>query len=139
MVTLNKIVAFVVTTWPEQATVFYRDKLGFKFVQDDSFALVFDAHGSRLRVVKMKEFTPAGYTVPGWEVDAIEKAVKELNGRGVAFERFEGMAQDKLGIWSAPGGSRVAWFKDPDGNVLSLSQPPPRNVPSVDARRRSPQ
>ncbi len=77
-----------------------------------------------LRVVKMKpqKFTPASYTILGWEVDAIEKAVTELNSRGVVFERFAGMAQDTLGVWNAPGGSKVAWFKDPDGNVLSLSQ-----------------
>jgi catechol 2,3-dioxygenase-like lactoylglutathione lyase family enzyme len=119
---LDKVVAFIVTTKPEEAKAFYRDRLGFKFLQDDSFALVFDAHGTMLRVVKMKKFTPASYTILGWEVDAIEKAVTELNSRGVVFERFEGMAQDKLGVWNAPGGSKVAWFKDPDGNVLSLSQ-----------------
>jgi catechol 2,3-dioxygenase-like lactoylglutathione lyase family enzyme len=124
MIALNKIVAFVVTTRPEQATVFYRDKLGFKFVQDDAFALVFDAHGTTLRVVKMKSFTPPGYTVLGWEVDAIDKAVVELGGRGIDFERYQGMVQDQMGIWNAPGGSKVAWFKDPDGNVLSVSQRP---------------
>lgn len=124
---LDKVVTFVVTTKPEDAKAFYRDRLGFKFLQDDSFALVFDAHGTMLRVVKMKpkKFAPASYTILGWEVDAIEKAVTELSSRGVVFERFEGMAQDKLGVWSAPGGSKVAWFKDPDGNVLSLSQHAP--------------
>jgi catechol 2,3-dioxygenase-like lactoylglutathione lyase family enzyme len=119
---LDKVVAFVVTTKPQEATAFYSDKLGFKFLQDDSFVLVFDAHGTRLRVVKMKKFTPAGFTILGWEVEAIEKTVAELAARGVVFERFEGMAQDELGIWNSPGGSKVAWFKDPDGNVLSLSQ-----------------
>ena len=121
----DQIVAFVVTTKPEEAKAFYRDKLGFAFIQDDSFALVFDAHGTMLRIVKMKKFTPAAYTILGWEVDAIDKAVAELSSCGVAFERYEGMAQDHLGIWNAPGGSKVAWFKDPDGNVLSLSQHAP--------------
>jgi catechol 2,3-dioxygenase-like lactoylglutathione lyase family enzyme len=119
---LDKVVAFVVTTKPQEATAFYRDKLGFKFLQDDSFALVFDAHGTMLRVVKMKKFTPAGFTILGWEVEAIGKTLAELAARGVVFERFEGMAQDELGIWNSPSGSKVAWFKDPDGNVLSLSQ-----------------
>lgn len=122
---LDKVVAFVVTTKPQEAKTFYRDRLGFKFLQDDSFALVFDAHGTMLRVVKMKKFAPASYTILGWEVDAIEKAVTELSSRGIIFEHFAGMPQDKLGIWNAPGGSKVAWFKDPDGNVLSLSQHAP--------------
>jgi len=75
-----------------------------------------------LRIAKVKEFTPAPFTVLGWEVEHIEEAAAELHKNGVTFERFPGLTQDALGIWSAPGGAKVAWFKDPDGNILSLSQ-----------------
>ena len=124
MLELKRIVAFVITTNPDQALNFYRDSLGFKFVKDDGFALVFDAHGTMLRVAKSRpgEFTPAPYTVLGWEVEDIEDAVKQLKDRGVLFERYAQMPQDKNGIWAAPGGDKVAWFKDPDANVLSVSQ-----------------
>lgn len=122
MAALNKIVAFVATMNPEQAKLFYRDKLGLKFLSDDGFALVFDIQGTMLRVAKVNDFTPASYTVLGWEVAAIAESVAQLDAKGVSFERFAGLPQDKLGIWSAPGGAKVAWFKDPDGNILSLSQ-----------------
>jgi len=119
---LSKFVVFAITTKPEEAKAFYSDKLGFTFLRDDGFALVFDAHGTMLRVSKMREFTPAQYTVLGWEVEDIVRAVKGLNERGVNFERYPGMPQDENAICTFPGGARVAWFKDPDGNVLSLSQ-----------------
>ncbi len=113
MAKLGKIVAFVATKKPEQAKQFYRNKLGLKFLSDDGFALVFDIQGTMLRIAKVKDFTPAAYTVLGWEVSAIEESVAQLAAKGV-----------KLGIWAAPGGAKVAWFKDPDGNILSLSQHP---------------
>ena len=119
---LSKLVGFAITTRPEEAKTFYSDKLGFTFLRDDGFALVFDAHGTMLRVSKMREFTAAQYTVLGWEVEDIIRAVKGLNERGVSFERYPGMPQDENAICTFPGGARVAWFKDPDGNVLSLSQ-----------------
>jgi catechol 2,3-dioxygenase-like lactoylglutathione lyase family enzyme len=119
---LNKIVAFVATRNGDKAKAFYQDKLGLKFVSDDGFALVFDIGGTMLRIARVKEFSPFPFTVLGWEVDAIEKAVADLMQKGVTFERFPGMSQDKQGIWVAPGGTKVAWFKDPDGNVLSLGQ-----------------
>jgi catechol 2,3-dioxygenase-like lactoylglutathione lyase family enzyme len=122
MALLNKLVAFVATRNPELSKQFYRDKLGLKFLSDDGFALVFDIAGTMLRIAKVKDFTPLPFTVLGWEVTSIGKAVVELAGKGVVFERFPGMTQDKLGIWNAPGGAKVAWFKDPDGNILSLSQ-----------------
>ena len=122
MQTLNRMVGFALTTKPEQATAFYRDILGFKFVKDDGFALVFDAHGTMLRISNLKQFTPAQFTVLGWEVEDIESAVHELVKRGVTFERYPGMPQDENAICTFPGEARVAWFKDPDGNVLSLSQ-----------------
>jgi catechol 2,3-dioxygenase-like lactoylglutathione lyase family enzyme len=119
---LNQIVAFVATTDAKQAKSFYRDKLGLKFVSDDGFALVFDIKGTMLRIARVKGLAPAPYTVLGWQVAKIKEDVSALSKKGVVFERFPGMSQDALGIWSAPGGAKVAWFKDPDGNILSLSQ-----------------
>jgi len=122
MAKLNKIVAFVATRNADKAKLFYADKLGLRFLNDDGFALVFDIAGTMLRIARVKEFTPFPFTVLGWEVEAIEQTVADLGAKGVAFERFPGLRQDPLGIWAAPGGAKVAWFKDPDGNVLSVSQ-----------------
>ncbi len=122
MARLNKIVAFVATRNAEQAKSFYADKLGLRFVSDDGFALVFDIAGTMLRIARVKELTPAPFTVLGWEVEAIEETVSDLGRNGVSFQRFPGLPQDPLGIWAAPGGAKIAWFKDPDGNVLSVSQ-----------------
>ena len=122
MAELNKIVAFVATRNAEKSKLFYQDKLGLKFVTDDGFALVFDIEGTIFRIARVKEFNPLPFTVLGWEVEAIEKTVAALSQKGVTFERFPGLSQDQAGIWAAPGGAKVAWFKDPDGNVLSVSQ-----------------
>ena len=120
---LNKMVGFVTTTAPERARAFYGDTLGFRFIEDDGFALAFDANGTLLRVAKAQSFTPSQATVLGWEVTDIAAAVRELAARGVVFEQFNlpFLVQDALGIWTAPNGDRVAWFKDPDGNTLSIS------------------
>jgi len=118
----SKIVAFVPTVDPDRARGAHEEKLGLTFVSDDKFAMVFALGDSMLRVVRMGEFTPAPFTVLGWEVVDIDIAVQQLADSGVAFERYEGLQQSDLGIWNAPGGARVAWFKDPDGNVLSVSQ-----------------
>jgi catechol 2,3-dioxygenase-like lactoylglutathione lyase family enzyme len=115
------IVAFVPTKDAEKAKAFYVDVLGLRFVKDDGFALVLDANGIMIRVAKA-QFTPAPFTILGWQVTDIEKMVAGLQGKGVHFERFGFFEQDELGIWTAPGGDKVAWFKDPDGNVLSVSQ-----------------
>jgi hypothetical protein len=96
--------------------------LGLKFLRDDGFALVFDMNGIMLRIGKMPAFTPAQHTVLGWESHDIESDVDELARKGAAFERYPNMGQDQRGIATFPGGDKVAWFKDPDGNVLSLSQ-----------------
>jgi catechol 2,3-dioxygenase-like lactoylglutathione lyase family enzyme len=117
-----KIVAFVPIKDSQKARDFYEGVLGLRFVKDDGFALVFDANGIIVRAAKMKEFTPAQYTVLGWEVSGIEDVVRPLRGKGVHFEIFGFFKQDELGIWTAPTGDKVAWFKDPDGNILSLSQ-----------------
>lgn len=121
---LSKVIGFAMTTRPDAARRFYGETLGFRFVKDDGFALVFDAHGTMLRVAKAKDFKSVPYTILGWQVDDIVTAVKTLVDRGVTFERYPGMPQDENGIWNS-GGGYVAWFKDPDGNVLSLSQHAP--------------
>jgi catechol 2,3-dioxygenase-like lactoylglutathione lyase family enzyme len=119
----RKIMAFAGVRDPERAKAFYRDTLGLQLVNEQlPFALVFDAQGIMLRVSIVEQVAAAPYTVLGWEVPDIAAAVKELGDAGVGFERFEGMKQDNLGVWKSPGGARVAWFKDPDGNLLSLTQ-----------------
>jgi catechol 2,3-dioxygenase-like lactoylglutathione lyase family enzyme len=115
-------VAFVATTDPLAARTFYGDVLGLPLVDDSPFAVVFDANGTTLRVTVVHEAVVAPYTVLGWEVADIAATVAELVGRGVVFERFDGMDQDDLGIWNSPSGARVALFKDPQGNVLSLTE-----------------
>lgn len=119
------LIAFVPTRGPARARGFYEQTLGLKFVSEDPFAVVFDANGVMVRVANVssvKGFKPAAYTVLGWQVSSAKKAVQALMKKGVNFERFEGMDQDDLAIWSSPSGARVAWFKDPDGNVLSITE-----------------
>ena len=116
------VIAFVGVADPERACAFYRDVLGLRLVERNEFASVFDVNGTMLRVTTVEEVSPRPYTVLGWAVEDVVAAIGELEGRGVAFLRFEGMGQDEHGVWTAPGGVRVAWFRDPDGNVLSLSQ-----------------
>lgn len=122
MLSTSKIVAFVPTTDAVRARSFYQDILGLRFISDDPFALVLDANGTRVRIVKLKAFTPAPYTILGWEASNIHELAGNMSQKGVVFERYEQIPQDDVGIWTAPGGARVAWFKDPDGNVLSISE-----------------
>ncbi len=117
-----KIVAFVSTRDPAGARAFYGGVLGLRFVSEDAFAVVFDANGTMLRVSIVKDLAPVPHTVLGWEVADIAARVRGLREKGVTFERYPFLAQDDLGIWTAPGGARVAWFKDPDQNLLSLTQ-----------------
>ena len=116
------IIAFVATTQPHKARNFYCDVLGLTLVDDAPFALVVEGANAIVRIQKVQAFTPHPFTALGWEIADIKATVKELIGKGVHFERFEGMAQDELGIWTSPSGPRVCWFKDPDGNLLSLTQ-----------------
>ena len=118
----TNIIAFVPTRDAEKARAFYEGMLGLRFVKDDGFAMVLDANGIMIRVAKMKDFTPAPFTVLGWQVSGIEDVVRGLQKRGAHFEIFGFFKQDELGIWTAPTGDKVAWFKDPDGNILSVSQ-----------------
>jgi len=115
--------AFSATTDSERAKEFYRDRLGLRLVEDSPFALVFDAGGTMLRVQKVKEMREAQYTTLGWQVPDIEAKVEELAKAGVKFERYKFPGVDERGIWTPPGSNTmIAWFKDPDGNILSLTQ-----------------
>ena len=122
MLAASPIVAFVATTDPSRAKAFYRDVLGLLLISEDEYALVFDAHGTMLRVAIVGELVVAPYTVLGWQVSDIDATVRGLGAKAVKFERYPWMEQDDLGIWSAPSGAKVAWFKDPDGNLLSVSR-----------------
>jgi catechol 2,3-dioxygenase-like lactoylglutathione lyase family enzyme len=115
------MIGFIPTTDFRRARRFYATTLGLRLGTKDAFALVFDSGGVAIRVVKAGKFTPARFTIMGWRVKDIRESVAELRDRGIIFERYEDMKQDRAGIWTAPGGTEVAWFKDPDGNVLSLS------------------
>jgi catechol 2,3-dioxygenase-like lactoylglutathione lyase family enzyme len=119
---MNQVVTFLLTQNPDAAIKFYRDTLGLTYIHDDGFALVFDTMGVPLRISKVPKFTPAQHTVLGWETSNIRQELDELVKKGVTFERYPNMGQDEQGICTFPGGSKVAWFKDPDGNVLSISQ-----------------
>lgn len=122
MLASGRLIGFVPTTDSKRARDFYEGKLGFQFVSDDQFALVMQAGENMIRIAKAKDFTPAQYTAMGWEVTDVEAMVKWLNGRGVKFEKYSLVEDRELGIWTTPNGDKVAWFKEPDGNVLSLSQ-----------------
>ena len=125
MLQSSDIIAFVPTRDRAAARTFFETTLGLMVVSEDDFAVVIDANGVMVRVVDVSGvpgFTPAPFTILGWQVSDIAAAVRGLLDRGVTFERFPGMDQDALGVWNAPGGAKVAWFKDPDGNILSLSQ-----------------
>jgi catechol 2,3-dioxygenase-like lactoylglutathione lyase family enzyme len=122
VLTTAGVMAFVATAKPAQARAFYEGVLGLTFMEDSPFALVFDLDGTVLRIHKMDRVAPTPYTALGWQVSNIWEAVRELTDAGVTFERFENMPQDSMGVWATPDGSAVAWFKDPDGNMLSLAQ-----------------
>jgi catechol 2,3-dioxygenase-like lactoylglutathione lyase family enzyme len=118
----SRVMAFAATRDAARAKQFYGDVLGLRLVHEDPFGIQFDGKGGAIRIAVVPELTPAGYTVLGWHVTNIRTTINELTGAGVRFERYDGMQQDELGIWAAPGGGFVAWFKDPDGNTLSLTQ-----------------
>ena len=118
----QKLVAFVATRDLGRAKEFYRDALGLRLVSEDAFALVFDAAGTMLRVARVEKLAAAEYTVLGWQVRDIVETARQLQQAQVPLELYPGMQQDELGIWNAPSGARVAWFKDPDGNTLSITQ-----------------
>ncbi len=118
------LVAFVASSDLEVSHGFYGDVLGFRLLEASEFANTYDANGTQLRVTLVDSAVQAPYTVLGWRVSDIDATIRALREAGVEFKRYEAMTQDEHGIWIAPGGSRIAWFADPDGNVLALQQPP---------------
>ncbi len=122
MLNTSSLITFLGTSKPEEAKAFYRHVLGLIFVAEEPFALVFDANGTMLRISILEQHNPPPYTVLGWAVDDIEHTSSELQSRGVEFERYPGFEGDDLGVYTFPNGDKVSWFKDPDGNTLSLTQ-----------------
>lgn len=114
---------FVATTRPADARAFYEGTLGLRFRADDEFAQLFDMpDGVTLRIQKVRELTAQPFTVLGWEVTQIRSVVRELRAKGVVFVEVPGLGQDADSIWTAPDGTLVAWFRDPDKNIVSLSE-----------------
>ncbi|MCC8938877.1 VOC family protein [Bradyrhizobium sp. Arg68] len=107
-----------------RARAFYEGVLGLQFVCDDDFAVVYDLAGIELRVQKVRALIPQPHTVLGWAVPDIDAAVRGIAARGGVFERYPRLAQDELGVWPSPSGARIAWLKDPGGNVLSIIERP---------------
>lgn len=122
MLSDKKLKAFVPTVKPAAAKIFYQDVLGLTLLSEDNFALEFEAYGSSLRIIIVPELKPHLFTIAGWDVDDISAVAFALSSRGVIFEKYTQLEQDALGIWTSPNGSKVAWFKDPDGNILSISE-----------------
>jgi len=118
----KKLIAFVPTVKPKESKLFYKDTLGFELVSEDNFAIVFNANGTLLRVTIVPEFKPQTFTIVGWNVDNIVSTIKQFNDKNIFFEQYDFFEQDKLGIWTSPSGAKIAWFKDPDGNILSLTE-----------------
>lgn len=114
---------FLATTDGDVSKAFYAEVLGLELTEDSPYAMVFKLAGAELRLSKVPAFKPFPWTVLDWRVDDLKTAMRRLNDKGVSFERFDGMEHDEDGVWTEPdGGARIAWFKDPDGNVLSVSQ-----------------
>lgn len=121
---LDTPILFAATTDSKRSRKFYEEALGLKFVADDPFALVFRIGRIQLRIQKVERKPGISYTVLGWAVTDIQKNVRQLSKEGVRFMRYDGLGQDADGIWLAPSGARVAWFRDPDDNILSLTEYP---------------
>ena len=123
MAALGTLMAFIPTRDGDAARIFYEKKVGLRFISEDQFAIIFQSGTNTIRIARTGSFTPAPFTILGWESSNIEQDVRDLSARGVTFERYDYMGpQDELGIWTAPSGAKVAWFKDPDGNTLSIAQ-----------------
>lgn len=118
----SRLICFAATKNAEAAKEFYRDVLGLSLTEDSPFALAFDANGTMLRIQKFPDHVPPKTTVLGWHVEDIDAKITILTQRGVRFEHYPGLAQDQRGVWKSPSGAEIAWFKDPDGNTLSLTQ-----------------
>jgi len=122
VLTTSDVIAFAATTDLARARLFYEGRLGLTVREANDYACVLDAHGTMLRVTAVAEVARPGYTVLGWRVTDIGATIADLRSRGVVFARYDGMDQDDQGVWTTPNNDRIAWFTDPDGNVLSLTQ-----------------
>jgi len=122
MLSNSPIIAFIPSKDAARARDFYEGLLGLRFISDDAFAIVMDSNGTMIRIVRVGDFTPAPFTILGWQVDDIHATVSELSSKGLQFTRYAYFEQSPDGVWTAPGGAKVAWFLDPDGNTLSISQ-----------------
>jgi catechol 2,3-dioxygenase-like lactoylglutathione lyase family enzyme len=122
MLDSEKLVAFSATVDPRRAARFYHETLGLRLRSEDRFAIVLEANGVELRLQKVEALTPQPFTVLGWEVRDLDAFLDELTRRGIRPEHYPGLEQDARGVWRAPSGARIAWFKDPDGNLLSVAQ-----------------
>jgi catechol 2,3-dioxygenase-like lactoylglutathione lyase family enzyme len=122
MLTDSPLIAFIPTKDTARARRFYEETLGLRFISDDSFAIVMDANGTMVRIVRVEDFTPFPFTILGWQVNDIHNIIAKMTGKGVTFTRYPYFEQSPDGVWTAPGGAKVAWFIDPDGNTLSISQ-----------------
>src|SRR5262249_23325808 len=122
----STIIVFAATTSGERARSFYEGVLGLQFASEDDLAIVYRLNQINLRIQKVTNFRPQPFTVLGWSVQSVEKVAKQLIAKGVATELYPNLTQDPLGIWHSPSGARIVWFKDPDGNIISLTESPCR-------------
>ena len=118
----STIAGFIPTTDLDRAHLFFSEKLGLNLSEKTEYALEYTVKGAKLRVTLVAKNVCADHTVFGWEVTDIESVMAGLITRGVRFEMYAGMPQDERGVCTFPGGGKVAWFKDPDGNTLSLTR-----------------
>jgi len=122
MLTEPKITAFLPTVQPEMAKEFYKNTLGLKLKAEDPYALEFEGNGVTLRITKVEKFKPHPFAVLGFKIEKIASQVKSLREKGIKFERYNALEQDDLGIWTSPSKAKIAWFKDIEGNLLSLTE-----------------
>lgn len=124
VLTAASLIAFLPTIDAARARLFYEGELGLTFVAEEPFALIFDVPGASLRISKVASLTPQPFTVLGWQVSDLRAMIRDLKRKGIRFELYPGLAQDADGVCTFPDGTQVVWFRDPDGNVLSLTQFP---------------
>src|SRR5262249_29511516 len=122
MLASSSLIAFTATTDATKARTFYEGILELQFISEDEFAIVYDTDGVSLRIQKVARVTPQPFTVLGWSVASIDRTVSRLMGKGAVFERYASLEQDPRGIWRSPSGARIAWLKDPDGNIISFTE-----------------
>jgi catechol 2,3-dioxygenase-like lactoylglutathione lyase family enzyme len=113
---------FIPTRDFSRARAFYVGLLDLTLVNEDNFALEVASGSTHIRITRVEAFTPFPFTLLGWRVEEIVSTVRDLTAKGIHFERYSFLQQDEDAIWAAPGGTKVAWFRDPEGNILSLSQ-----------------